>query len=164
VQSSPSLTVGAEANGQPANSVGRVKLTVIAGTPGTSQDEADVALALSLTDVRQVGTLLDYAGELQMRSTIRITDRASGDVSEMSGTVEDLEVPVDAPCAITVGLAAGSTCGVTTSLDAVLPGIVDEGERSIWELGQVEVLDGGPDGVADTPNNSVFARQGVFVP
>ena len=36
--------------------------------------------------------------------------------------------------------------------------------RAIWQLGQIDVLDGGPDGVASTNDNTVFARQGVFVP
>ena len=31
------------------------------------------------------------------------------------------------------------------------PGIIDEGDAHVWELGQVEVLDGGPDGDVDTP-------------
>ena len=38
------------------------------------------------------------------------------------------------------------------------------GARKIWELGQMEVIDGGPDGDVDTPGNAVFARQGVFIP
>ena len=45
-----------------------------------------------------------------------------------------------------------------------MPGVVAERARAIWELGQVEVRDGGPDGDADTPDNAVFARQGIFVP
>ena len=39
-----------------------------------------------------------------------------------------------------------------------------EGKRSIWELGQVQVYDGGSDGVAATRRNTLFALQGVFVP
>ena len=34
----------------------------------------------------------------------------------------------------------------------------------MWELGAVEVYDGGPDGDAETADNTVFAVQGVFVP
>jgi hypothetical protein len=42
---------------------------------------------------------------------------------------------------------------------------VVESGRSIWELGQVQVFDGGADGLASTPgDNTVFERQGVFVP
>jgi hypothetical protein len=36
--------------------------------------------------------------------------------------------------------------------------------RTIWQLQQTEVLDGGPDGLASTADNTVFARPGVFVP
>ena len=69
------------------------------------------------------------------------------------------------PCAATPADATiGSTCSVSTTFDAVTPGSVPEGKRSIWELGQVQVFDGGPDGVASTPGNSLFAVQGVFVP
>ena len=45
-----------------------------------------------------------------------------------------------------------------------MPGVVPEGKRAMWQLGQIQVLDGGSDGVASTTPNSVFARQGVFVP
>jgi hypothetical protein len=53
---------------------------------------------------------------------------------------------------------------VTTTADATVPGAVVEGKRAIWELGQIEVLDGGADGIASTGPNTVFARQGVFTP
>ena len=45
-----------------------------------------------------------------------------------------------------------------------MPGLVREGARSVWELRDLEVFDGGPDGDADTPGNTVFLRQGLFVP
>jgi PKD repeat protein/glucose/arabinose dehydrogenase len=158
------LTVGTpEVNLQLVRSTGRVKLTVVPGIPGTSTDEADVAVALTLTDVRNTD-LSDYAGQVQMRGMIRITDRATGTAGTESGTLGDLELPVNAACGVTPESADGSTCSVNTTLDAVVAGVVDEGERSVWELGQIEVLDGGPDGDPDTPGNGVFARQGVFVP
>jgi hypothetical protein len=53
---------------------------------------------------------------------------------------------------------------VNTSADAVLPGAIQEGTRMIWALDRVRVYDGGPDGDADTADNSLFATQGVFVP
>ena len=58
----------------------------------------------------------------------------------------------------------GATCQVTTSFDAVLPGVVTEGRRSIWEFERVRVNDGGPDGQAATAPNDLFATQGIFVP
>jgi hypothetical protein len=36
--------------------------------------------------------------------------------------------------------------------------------RAIWALDQVQVFDGGPDGVVATADNSLFAVQGIFVP
>jgi hypothetical protein len=41
---------------------------------------------------------------------------------------------------------------------------VQGGTRAIWELGRLEVYDGGPDGQASTSPNDLFAVQGVFVP
>ncbi len=46
----------------------------------------------------------------------------------------------------------------------MLPGVVKEIRRSNWQLGQVQVFDGGADGVVSTNPNTLFAVQGVFVP
>jgi hypothetical protein len=72
--------------------------------------------------------------------------------------------PVTVPCAATADPARGSTCALATTVDAVTPGAAQEGKRAVWELGQVQVLDGGPDGDVSTSDNSLFAVQGVFVP
>jgi len=54
---------------------------------------------------------------------------------------------------------------VTTSVDAQFPGAVRENRRSNWEMSDVRVYDGGPDGLASTTSgNTLFATQGVFVP
>ena len=72
------------------------------------------------------------------------------------------------PCGATpTPTTIGSTCEITTTADAVYgdPSTVKEGTRAIWQLGQVEVYDGGADGDVDTPTgNTLFATQGVFVP
>ena len=164
-QSSPHLTVGTfDANGSQANSQGFVMLSALPGAPGTPEDEADVAVQLSLTDVRNRTGLTDYTGELQLRSALRITDGASGAAADEPATVQSLDLPVTAACAATADTAVGATCGVLTTFDAIAPGVVDEGARAVWALGQVEVLDGGADGDVDTPGNAVFARQGILVP
>jgi hypothetical protein len=69
-----------------------------------------------------------------------------------------------APCEATIDPTIGSTCQVSTYVDAVTPGSVPESKRGNWEVGQVQVLDGGPDGQAATPGNTLFAVQGVFIP
>ena len=68
------------------------------------------------------------------------------------------------PCQATASTTVGSTCSLTTTADAIAPGMVLEGKRSVWELGTVRVQDGGSDGVASTGPNTTFLRQGVFVP
>ena len=133
------------------------------GDPVTPADEADVNAQLSLTDVRRQGTLADYAGELQGALAVRLTDGANGASQGEAATVSDLSFPITVPCVPTGG-AAGSTCSVATSFDAVVPGSAQEGKRSIWALDQVEVFDGGTDGLAATTPNTLFAVQGVFVP
>jgi hypothetical protein len=67
-----------------------------------------------------------------------------------------------------------------TSADLVIPGLVKEGKRSVWELSQLQILDGGADGdlaAAPSPGSgscppacignggeTVFLHQGFFVP
>jgi hypothetical protein len=108
------------------------------------------------------GLLDDYAGELQLRATVRLTDRESA--AGGSSTASDLVLPVTVPCAVTINVLTGGECAIATTFDAVTPGVVDEGARAIWQLGNIEVHDSGPDGDAETPGNAVFARPGVFVP
>jgi hypothetical protein len=39
-----------------------------------------------------------------------------------------------------------------------------ESKRSNWQLGKLQIFDGGPDGDAETADNTLFAVQGLFVP
>ena len=141
-----------------------MRFGVIPGDPETSEDEADVRIAVSLTDVRRQADLDDYSGELEAGPTLRITDKQSGAAGDEPATVSDFAFPVTVPCAGTADTTVGATCAITTTVDSVLPGTVSEGKRAIWELGQIEVFDGGSDGLASTEDNTVFARQGIFVP
>ena len=149
---SSALTVGSsDANGLPAGASGFALFSVTVGSPATPEDEADVGLGFGLTDVRDAATLQDYAGELQLRAGLRLTDRgASG-----TGTLADLVLPATAACTPTLDPLVGSACNLATTADALVPGMVDEGARAVWQLGDFEVLDG---------DGRVFARPGVFVP
>ena len=81
------------------------------------------------------------------------------------GTVQGTKFPVTVPCAPTASTTVGSTCSVVTTANTVLPGSVQAGGRAIWELGQVQIYDGGADGDADTAaDNTPYATQGIFVP
>ena len=148
-QSSQALTVGTpDANGQPAASVGSLRLAALPGAPGEPGDGADVTVTVSITDVREQVGLGDYEGELTARLSARLTDR------DGPATTEDFPFDVATPCAATAG-AEGATCSAATSFDAIVPGSVVEGSRAIWQLEAVEVLDGAGD---------PFARQGIFIP
>jgi hypothetical protein len=164
-QASPNLTVGThDANGEAAQSTGFVRLATAPGNPSTpEEDEADVRLQVSLSDVRRASGLGDYTGELTEVNTLRITDRGNG-TRNHPGTVRDLPLSVVVPCTETADASTGASCSVSTTIDSLVPGAVQEGKRSVWALDQVQVFDGGPDGNASTTNNSLFAVQGVFVP
>jgi hypothetical protein len=167
VQTSAQLTIGtADANGEVTNSVGFARYDTVVGDPSTPADESDVRLSFDFTDVRTKSDLTDYAGELQLDAALRITDKSNG-TTPTGGTdsgTGDTSVPATVPCATTASTSIGSTCSLATTFDAITPGVVPEGKRSIWEFGKVNVFDGGADGVAATSPNTLFATQGVFIP
>jgi hypothetical protein len=160
---SPTLVVSSSATG--AKSVGFVLLKARPGNPDTTADEADIPIVFRLTNVSRASDLSDYTGELQGRFSVTRTDKSNGPAGN-----EDLtSVPVDfaftIPCAATANLAEGSDCGITTFADAVVPGFAPEGKRTVYDVGQFRVYDGGPDeSAATTGDNSLLAVQGLFVP
>ncbi len=167
VRISTQLTIGTpDANGAPAKSSGYVKVNAIPGNTNTPADDADARFEVRINDVRRTTSgLPDYTGQLQLEATVRITDRDNG--PSESGVVQDTPFRVTVPCTGTPGDATeGSTCLVNTTADAVLggAGAIKEGKRSIWQLGQVKVNDGGSDGNPATLPNATFAVQGLMVP
>ena len=158
VQTSSQLTVGTT-----AKSVGSARFGSILGIPATAADEADALVKMSITDVRRRSDLGDYTGQLQLDTSVRVTDRNNGPSEVATG--QDIPFRVTVPCASTADTTIGSTCSVNTTVDAVAgAGAIVEGKRAVWQLGQVRVNDGGPDGVAATTPNGLFAVQGLFVP
>ena len=165
-QTSPNATIGTpDANGAQANASGYVRLEALVGTPG-GPDDSDVVITVSMTDVRSTaGGVPDYTGQLRLRLPLRITDKDNGGPAGFEqGTLEDRDFFATVPCTSTPSGTIGSTCSLATTADAITPGIVPEGKRAMWQLGQVEVHDGGSDGIASTTPNATFAKQGVLVP
>ena len=163
------LTVGTpDANGQPAEAAGSVRFDSVLGNPTTPADEADVWIGVNQTDVKANSPATgytDYLGELMLVIPLRATDRFNaGGGTDGSATVVDFPLYVEIPCSATPD-SVGSTCAVSTTVDAVVPGFVREGERSVWQAGQLVVqwegLDQDPNTLAD---NRPFLTQGVFVP
>jgi hypothetical protein len=178
VATSQSVTIGTpDANGAPANSIGFVKLVVVAGIPGPPED-SDVLITSSVSDVRCItGTTAcgnanaadgpDYVGELQGTAQIQITDHwnaiAPGGGPD-AATVIPIPFPVPAACANTASTAEGGLCTANTSANATVPGAVKDGKRAVIEIGQIQINDGGDDGLNSTTPNTLFEVQGIFIP
>ena len=166
---SRNLTVGApDANARATNFSGSFRITPIVGDPGTPADEADIAVNIAMEDVRRKSDLGDYTGQLRARAAYRrVTDREN--VFGI-GTPVDAATSTDSPWAFTVQCVAtadttvGSNCNLTTSVDALTAGTIKESKRAIYQYGQIEVHDGGPDGNVQTLDNDLFAVQGIYVP
>jgi hypothetical protein len=149
---------------RPPQMVGSVRLDTVRGDPDTPTDEADVLIRTNTTDVRRKSDLGDYTGQLRGVLDLRITDRFNGGGDDPA-TVEDLSFPFTVTCVSTADPMVGGTCSLNTTADAIIPGVIKEGKRTIWQLDQIKVFDGGADEVADTTaDNTLFAVQGIFIP
>jgi Beta-propeller repeat len=174
-QASSFLTVGTpDANGAGANATGSVFYNVRVNTPPSSND---VLIGVTTTDVRcrlPVSTTCgstngaagpDYTGQLRATTSVRVTDRLNGAGANDPATGQDISFPVTVTCAATASTTSGSTCSVSTSANSVLPGVVQaSGNRAIWQLGQMQVFDGGASGLDGSSDATLFEDQGVFVP
>ena len=171
VQQSNAVTIGSpDANGAAANSNNSVRYTVFFNPGGV--DDTDVGIETGITDLRcKAGTTAcgsansadgaDYTGQVQVTSALRITDPLSTE----SATVMDTPLNITLSCAATASTAIGSQCLLGTSVDALIPGAAPEGRRAIWEMGPVQLLDGGADGqIATVGGNALLLVQGLFVP
>jgi hypothetical protein len=165
VPASDWLRVGTpDSNGLPVKSVGSVSLRSVVGDSSTPANEADVKLSLFVSDVRRKSDLAAYTGQVQVNLALRVTDRLNGAAPVDPGTLQDVPFSYTGACAPTADTTIGSTCSVATTANAVLPGVVTEGDRTVWEVGTVELYDGGSDADVSTGPNTLFERQGIFVP
>jgi hypothetical protein len=123
----------------------------------------------------------DYAGQVQVNSMIRITDHyntvttnpvpACSSTTSCSATVVDLPNPITVSCAATSADATtGGACNLSTTACSTVPQPdhcfvrQEAGKKGNVELGQIVFNDGGTDGLASTSPNTVYARQGIYVP
>jgi hypothetical protein len=176
VQASNFVTVGTpDANGAEANSIGFAQIKVLTAN-GVGYD---VITTGQITDVRcQPGTDAsvctsanaadgpDYSGELQANAIARATDHFNGPNRDQAGTVQDIPNPFPFRCQNTPDTSVGATCTVPTERPLIPQPYWFEGKRVVVELTQVEVSDGGADGIPSTQpeQNTRFAVQGVFIP
>jgi len=115
------------------------------------------------------GTLTppDYGngGEIQGTTEIQITDHGNtGPAFTTQGTMVRIPFPVTGTCAFTSSTSVGGTCTVNTTANAVC-GCVFPGDRGNVEFTQPLVInDGGADGVVSTADNTMYLRNGIFIP
>jgi glucose/arabinose dehydrogenase/PKD repeat protein len=164
-QASDYATVGTpDANGLAARSTGFVNLRSVVGNSNTEENEADVKMNASISDVLdRTRGLSPYLGELYASLPVRVTDRRNGSSGTDAATVRDFKLNVPLPCSVD-SVIGGSTCAAATTMNTLIPGLVIESQRTVWQLDGVRVLDGGPDGVMSTTPNTLFATQGLFLP
>jgi hypothetical protein len=157
-------------------------------TPGDGQEEQDIQVTAQGRDVRcKIGPLpgcsapgADYTGTLIGTSRIRITDHSNGGLACanntgappcVTATTIDTDFSITAPCADNGG-ANGANCGVTTTINAEVPGAVKERQGGIVSTFTYKVLDAGPDGtvgpgcppICGTADEKTAAIQGLFLP
>jgi hypothetical protein len=173
VPSSSVLTIGApDANGAAANFSGFARFVVIAGNSATDADEADVKVVASMTDVRNNPSLTDYVGRVLVSTDLQVTDFTNAAETPEPGTVTTFKYNFPVDCVASVSTTIGSSCVINTTADALVPGTVVEGRRAVWQFGQFEVKDAGPNGTgyAACPptcgdgDETTFLREGLFVP
>jgi hypothetical protein len=164
-QASNFLTVGTTDAwaGTTAKANASVRYDVVADNTGTPADETNVKVNVSATDVRKKSDLTDYTGQLKASSVLQIVDRDNGP-SEV-GVTEPIPLSYPVPCTATgADATVGSTCTLVTTANAAVPGTVKGGKRAIWQMGRIDLYDGGADGVATTEPNTLFMSEGLWIP
>jgi hypothetical protein len=135
------------------------------GNVATEADEADVKLSSTIKDVRNNPSGTDYTGQVLVHTDLRITDRNNAPETPEPGTT--VSVPYEFPisCVSTPDTTIGGTCSLVSTVDAIVPGTILESMRTVWEIGQTSVYDAGPDGnIATAGDNTIYLRQGIFIP
>jgi len=179
---SRNLTVGDPlVNGKAANFTGYMDMKSIAGDAQMDISLEDVRCAayLSLNHKSRHGTcaeskpFADYTFELGFQVSLRITDRSSAGAA---GTLQDgvLTLPADYPlpdqpgpitCSATASTTVGSTCSMSTTLNAIVPGLIVAGKRASLEFLGARVLQSGNEPLLGSPfSDSAFAVPGTFYP
>ncbi len=124
---------------------GFVRLRALAGNSTTAADEADIDLTVFANDVIRTADGTDFTGQLPVRTTLRITDRANGFFENEAATATDVPFSAPVDCVSTPNPSAGGSCSLSTSADTLVPGFAREGKRAVMSALSVELLDRGPD-------------------
>jgi hypothetical protein len=132
--------------------------------PASGSDSACLAGA-DLTEVTRLpGAQVGAQGSRFEGNGVRITDAGNGPGQDEFATLIDVGFPIPIDCLPSSDALLGSACGVNTSANALAPGVVKDAKAAIWQLGQVELEDSGPDGQRGNADDQVLAVQGIVLP
>jgi hypothetical protein len=158
IAASAHLTTGTpDANGRPVRMNASLTFKVVTG---------DVLISTHLNDVANAD-LTDYTGSLRAEVPVQITDKFNTPNPGGPGaaTTQPFVYGFTIPCVVNADTTTGSDCNIATTMNALAPGTHADGRRAVWQLGRVQVFDGGSDADGSTTaDNTPFAVQGVFVP
>ena len=160
------LTTSATGRGQ-----GSLRMDVQVGNPLTPADEADVAISVAATDVRNASGAIDYTGQVIFTTALQITDRANG-FGGVSGTTGLFGFSAPVGCTPSPDPQTGSSCTLNTTADSLVAGTAKEGKRAVVSTRLIRLLDLGPDGqlspncppTCGTGDEKPFLGAGVFAP
>lgn len=91
-------------------------------------------------------------------------DRCPATTASRTATMADIKFPVPLDCITSASASLGSTCGVNTTANALVPGWVVAGKKAVIEFGEVQLLDSGSDGTRGNSDDQRFATQGIYLP
>ena len=175
VNTSPNLTTGtADSNGLPANMTSGVRLDMLippaVGAPDLLFQVVinDQYCRVVLPTCTNTGESLDdFVGGLNVHFEFRVSDHAnatSGGTFVDPATVVDFPIDLNISCVAVGPGSPGGQCTVVTGMNAIVPGSVPSAKRSIWEVTQLFVQDGGSDGNPATTPNDTWLVRGLFQP
>jgi hypothetical protein len=131
----------------------------------TATSASDCITGADLTAVAMLpGASTGGSGTMFEGRGVRITDRYNASSLTESATLADVGFPIPLDCIPTADTAAGSSCGMSTTANALAPGIVVAGKQAVWQLGEITIEDSGPDGIRANSDDEPFEVQGYFSP
>jgi Tol biopolymer transport system component len=151
-------------------SAGGVQLFVVPGDPTTPADEADYGYFVNLTDVRTGSAVgADYTPnpsgpDVTLAARWRVTDTRNGSSNTESATSLDYEFAVPIDLFPSDDTNAGSECYVASSLEAIVPGAIQEGKNTVVNIFRILMRDSGADGIRGNADDRQFAQQGSYIP
>jgi hypothetical protein len=164
----PALAPGAIAHFGTRGS-GAATLAEIPGDLSTPFNEADLAVSASMSDIRsgsRTGPVYDpnpLGPDVTVAYRFRISDTYNGSNLNLPATMQDVELTLPVSCSQTFDPTLGASCSVSTGLNALVPDVILEGQRTVLQAFRARVRDSGADGVRGNADDKGFAMQGLAV-